>query len=289
MFSHGSIIGLGLLGGSLALDLRQQFPQMTITGIARRPATLAEAEALRVGERPVFTHLSCDLAAVRTADLIVLCTPVQTSIEQLVAMAPLVSPGTVVTDVGSTKRMVMNAAATALPAGAFFVGGHPMAGSDRAGLAHVRAGLYRQATWALCPPPGAEDAAARLAVVLEALEARVRIIDADSHDRLVALTSHLPHAVACALAARVLGHPDAQAVRAFIAGGFRDTTRIAAGQTAMWRDIFQTNRDNMVHELNAIIADLEQWRDALRAGDPPHLEALLTHAHTLREELNHPR
>lgn len=285
-FSHGSIVGLGLLGGSLAIDLRRHFPRMTLTGIARRRQTLDDAAALRVDGAPVFTHLSTELNAVREADLIVFCTPVQTVIEQLADVAPFVALGTVVTDVGSTKRMVMNAAATALPAGVSFVGGHPMAGSDRAGLSHARAGLYRQATWALCAPADAEEAAARLSALVETIGARPLPIDAELHDQLVALTSHLPHVVACALATQVLGDPRAEPARSFIAGGFRDTTRIAAANTAMWRDIGLTNRDNIVREINRMIAALEQWRDALRNNDAPHLEALLTRAHVLREELN---
>jgi prephenate dehydrogenase len=285
-FTHCSIVGLGLLGGSLAIDLRHRFPRMTLAGIARRRNTLDAAAALRADGAPVFTHLSAELETVRDTDLIIFCTPVQTVIQQLADIATFVSPGAVVTDVGSTKRMVMNAAATALPAGVFFVGGHPMAGSDRAGLSHARAGLYRGATWALCIPAGAEDAAGRFSALVEAIGARPLPIDADLHDRIVALTSHLPHVVACALAAQVLGHPEGELARAFIAGGFRDTTRIAAANTAMWRDIALTNRDNIARELTEMIAALEQWRDALRNGDAPHLEALLTRAHTLREDLN---
>lgn len=285
-FSHCGIVGLGLLGGSLAIDLRHHFPQMTITGVARRQETLEEAARLRYRDLPVFTHLTTELGAVRETDVIVLCTPVQTVIEQLAELATLAAPGTIVTDVGSTKRMVMNAAATALPAGVFFVGGHPMAGSDRAGLSHARAGLYRDATWALCTPEGAEGAAARLCELIEILGAQPLPIDPVFHDGMVGLTSHLPHIVACALSTQVLGNPNREMVRAFIAGGFRDTTRIAAANTAMWRDICLTNRDNIVRELNTLIASFEQWRDALRAGDEPHLEALLATAHGLREELN---
>ncbi len=284
-FTHCCLIGLGLLGGSLAIDLRRHCPGITLTGLARRQETLDQAAALRADDRPVFDHLARDLSAAAHADLVVLCTPVQTEIEQLAALAPLLAPGAVVTDVGSTKRMVMNAAATVLPAGVCFVGGHPMAGSDRAGLAHARADLYRGATWALCLPAGAEDAGARLAALLERLGARPLLLDPDTHDAVVALTSHLPHVIACALAAQVLGAQDQALARAFIAGGFRDTTRIAAANTAMWRDILLTNRDNLVRELNAMLASLTQWRDALRAGDEPVLDALLTTAHTLREEL----
>ncbi len=284
-FTHCSVIGLGLLGGSLALDLRQQFPRMAITGIARRTTTLDEAAALRCGTAAVFTHLSADLADAGAADLVVLCTPVQTVIEQLAVLAPHLRPGAVVTDVGSTKRMVMNAAATVMPAGTAFIGGHPMAGSDRAGLVHARAELYRGATWALCVPDGNDEAAAHLSELIITLGARPLPIDADTHDALVALTSHLPHVLAAALTNQVLGSAYGDAVLPFIAGGFRDSTRIAAANPTMWRDICLTNRDRLVAALNALLAELEQWRDAIRAGDAPHLEALLTTAHRQRERM----
>lgn len=286
IFQHCSIIGLGLLGGSLALDLRRQYPEMVITGIARQQATLAQAATMRIDDMPVFTHLSCELTATRGADLVVLCTPVQTILTQLVEMAPLLPAGAVVTDVGSTKRAVMNAAATVLPAGVSFIGGHPMAGSDRAGIAHAREGLYRGAIWALCIPAAAEKAAEGLVGLVEGVGAHPLMLDADLHDQLVALTSHLPHITSAALASYVLGNPHGDALLPFIVGGFRDTTRIAAGNPAMWRDIMLTNRDNILEALHGLIADLGQWRDAIGAGDAPHLEALLTMAHNQRERLN---
>ena len=276
-FTHGGIVGLGLLGGSLALDLRRHFPRLTLTGIARRRETLEQAAELRCDGRPVFDALTTELADARAADLVILCTPVQTAIAQVGILAPLLAPGTVVTDVGSTKRMMMNAA-TALPPGVTFIGGHPMAGSDRPGLAHARAGLFCGATWALCVPPGGEKAADRLTEVIATLGARPLRIDPALHDELVALTSHLPHIVAAALATQVLGGVRGEAARPFIAGGFRDTTRIAAADTTMWRDICLTNRDRIAAELTALLAALEQWRDALRAGDAPHLDALLATA-----------
>ena len=275
-----------MLGGSLALDLREQFPDLRITGIARRPATLAEAAALTVAGSPVFSYLSTELAAVGDADLVVLCTPVQTTMNQLAELAPLLAPGAVVTDVGSTKRMIMNAAATALPPAVRFVGGHPLAGSDRAGLSHARRGLYQGAVWALCIPPGAEEAARRLVTVLDKVGARALEIEPDRHDALVALTSHLPHVTACALTNRVLGSEYGEEVLAFIAGGFRDATRIAAANPAMWRDICLTNRDNLVAALDTFAAEIARWRAAIAAGDAPHLEALLTTAQERRERLN---
>lgn len=281
-FRHCGIVGLGLLGGSLALDLRALAPAMTITGVARRQATLDEAAAMRADGAPVFSHLSCDLDAVREADLVVLCTPVQTILQQLVDLAGRLAPGAVVTDVGSTKRAVMNAASSVLPEGLVFVGGHPMAGSEQAGLAHARAGLYRGATWALCVPAGAEAAARRLAALIATVGARPTEIDADSHDDIVALTSHLPHVIAGALANTTLGSAYDDLVRPFIAGGFRDTTRIAAAHPAMWRDILLTNRDRVLAALDAYDAEMAAWREAIRGGDAPHLEALLTMARERR-------
>lgn len=285
-FRHGAIIGLGLLGGSLALDLRRRYPEMALTGIARRQDTLETAAGLRDDGQAVFTGLSTELAAARAADLVVLCTPVQTILQQLVTLASLLAPGTLVTDVGSTKRAVMNAATTALPPDIHFVGGHPMAGSDRKGLSHARTDLYRGATWALCIPPGAEAAAARLTDVIQAIGGVPMTIDADQHDALVALTSHLPHALAGALANVVLGSAYGEAVLPFIAGGFRDSTRIAAASPAMWRDIFLTNRDLVLPALDSLQAEITQWREAIHAGDAPHLEALLTTARDRRERLN---
>lgn len=288
-YHHCAIIGLGLLGGSLAYDLRRLTPTMRLTGIARRQATLDEAEALRVEEQPLFDALTTDRAAVQDADLVVLCTPVQTIMAQLADLAPYFAPGATITDVGSTKRTVMNAAATVLPPTVTFIGGHPMAGSDRAGLSHAREDLYRGATWALCIPAGAEDAAAGLVALIETLGARPVRLDPDIHDALVALTSHLPHVTAAALTNVALGSAHGDAVRPFIAGGFRDTTRVAAGQPAMWRDICLTNRDQILCALDALLGELTTWRDAIRAGDAPHLEALLTMAAHRRETVNDKR
>ncbi len=285
-FHHCSIIGLGLLGGSLALDLREQFPAMCITGIARREVTLAEAAALRHEEEPVFTTLTCELNAVRSADLVILCTPIQTIINHIAELAPVFSTGTVVTDVGSTKRAIMNAAATVLPPSVHFIGGHPMAGSDRAGLSFARAGLYRGATWAFCIPPGEEQAAERLVALTETLGAHPITLDAELHDDLVARTSHLPHILAGALTNVVLGDAHRHMSGSFIAGGFRDCTRIAAANPAMWRDILLTNRDRVLLALEAMRAECDSWEDAIRGCDAPHLEALLTTAQQRRERLN---
>ena len=285
-FQHCGIVGLGLLGGSLACDFRRHFPDMRITGIARRQQTLQLAGEMHHGGTTIFDELSADFTALRTADLVLLCTPVQTIISHLAQLAPVLTPGTVLSDVGSTKRAIMNAASTLYAAETVFIGGHPMAGSDRMGLENARIDLFREATWALCVPPGGESAATRLQQLLSAIGAHPLVIDAAQHDDLVALTSHLPHVLAAALTNQVLGHAYGDAVLPFLAGGFRDSTRIAASHPEMWRDIMLTNRDRITAALNALIDELQQWRDAIRTGDAPHVEALLTQAQRRREQLN---
>lgn len=283
---HCCIIGLGLLGGSLAIDLRRHYPGLRVTGIARRKVVRTQAAQLVEQGVQVFSSLSADLAAAAEADLIVLCTPIQTIIEHLAQLSTLVAPGTIITDVGSTKRAIMNAASTALPTGIHFIGGHPMAGSDRSGISHARAGLYTGATWALCIPDGESEAGAMLMEIITSIGARPLMINAVIHDSLVGLTSHLPHIVAGALVNQVLGSSHGDAVLPFLAGGFRDTTRIAASNPAMWRDIMLTNRDNILSALDMLLDELQVWRAAVHAGDEPYLEALLTTAQQRREDLN---
>ncbi len=277
-FRQCGIVGLGLLGGSLAFDLRAAFPELEIVGVARRKDTLLAAAELRVGDALVFTELSRELSALGNADLIFICTPVQTIIQQLALLAHVAAPGTVITDVGSTKRMIMNAAVAALPANIRFIGGHPMAGREQGGLGAAVPNLYRHATWALCVPAGAEVAAEQLAEVITAIGAQPRQIDACTHDEIVALTSHLPHVTAAALVNVVLGGNLGEETRQFIAGGFRDTTRVATGVPEMWRDIILTNRDQILPAIDALINELGNWRDAVRNGDAPYLEALLATA-----------
>lgn len=285
-FQHCAIIGLGLLGGSLAYDLRRVYPKIVISGIARRDVTLQFAANMKLEGMPLFDHLSSELSAISSADLVIICTPVQTIMKQLASVAALLSPGAIVSDVGSTKRAIMNTASTLFTGTSSFIGGHPMAGSDQVGLENSRPFLYQQASWALCVPAGKEEQAAKLAELAGNIGARPLIIDAAEHDELVALTSHLPHVLAASLTNQVLGNALGDSVLPFIAGGFRDTTRIAAGHPEMWRDILLTNRDRITSALNRHLEDIITWRDAIRAGDSPHVEALLSQARERRKKLN---
>lgn len=285
-FNKVAIVGLGLLGGSLAIDLRLLSPDIEIVGIARRQETLVEAELLNIDGIKIFNKLSNNIVDCSGCDLVVLCTPVQTIIDQLAQLSSFIEPETIITDVGSTKRAIMNSASAIIPQGVYFVGGHPMAGSDKAGLSHAHAGLYKCATWALCENEKSGESVEKLFGLIASLGASPIIIDADSHDDVVSLTSHLPHLVASALVNTVFSSNYEELALPFMAGGFRDTTRVAAGSSALWRDILMTNRDRVLTSLTKLISELSIWREALQSGDEPYLEALLSTASERRLMVN---
>ncbi len=250
-----------------------------IIGVARSERTLLEAVHLGVADRTTADPLE----AVRTADLVFIATPVAIIPKILERIAPALPEGCVVTDAGSTKRAVV-AAASILPEHVAFVGGHPMAASEQAGLSAAKAHLFRGRTWFLTP--GADrDALLRLRRTLEAIGARVVMVDAETHDRIVARTSHLPHLVAAALAG-ALGEVCAESD--FIGNGLRDTTRIAAGPAEVWREILLTNADEVLNAIDSFVAEVEHYRQALVAGDETALTELLESARRCRERMVEP-
>ncbi|MGD9496922.1 MAG: prephenate dehydrogenase [Armatimonadota bacterium] len=280
LFERVAIIGIGLIGGSFALAARAAGVVGEVIGVARTERTLLEAMHLGAVDR-----ISDDPAqSVRGADLVFIATPVAAIPALLGRIAPALPPGCIVTDAGSTKRMVMEAAQT-LPAHADFVGGHPMAGSEQAGIAAARASLFRGHTWLLTPGRARPEAVARLRAAIEALGARVVTVEAARHDRLVARTSHLPHVVAAALCG-ALG--DACEEHDFIGSGLRDTTRIAAGSSEVWREILLTNADQVLAALEEFGAEVDRYRRALSAGDEVELTALLDAARSCRQRMPEP-
>ncbi|HZL34977.1 MAG TPA: prephenate dehydrogenase [Tepidisphaeraceae bacterium] len=246
-----SILGVGLLGGSIGLAVRQRLNGCAVVGYGHRRATLDAAltsGALDEG----YEQLA---PAVRGADLVILCTPVGLFRPLLAELAPLLSPGTLVTDVGSTKRTVVTAAEELLSPQVHFVGSHPMAGSEKRGVEFARADLYDGALCILTPTSRTDaDALSRIEQFWEILGMRTCRISPEAHDRQLSDVSHLPHALAAALIA--MQEPDSMA----LAGkGFHDMTRIAGGDPTLWRDIFLDNRDNLcasIDRLRAQLADL---------------------------------
>jgi prephenate dehydrogenase len=277
-----AIVGVGLLGGSAARAVRARGLAREVVGVARDPDRLAPA--VREG---VLTHVTADVeSGVREADLVVLAAPVAANERLLAAVWAAAAPEAVVTDVGSTKAaIVQQAQRLHLERPLAFVGGHPMAGSERSGYAASRADLFAGATVILTPTEATEPRALKtVAAFWEALgAARVLTLDAETHDRLVGAVSHLPHLVACALVAAVERWEPAAFDLA--ARGFRDTTRIAAGDPVMWEEIFLANREAVVAGARAFADALADLAALVERGDGPALRAALARIRARRERL----
>jgi prephenate dehydrogenase len=264
MFETVAIVGVGLIGGSLGMALRERRLAARVLGIVRRPATIDEA--LAVG---AIDEGTLDLARVNEAGLVVLAPPVLTIPPLVEAMAPHFRPGAIVTDVGSTKGELMRELRALLPAHVDLVGGHPMAGSERGGVSAARADLFEGAVYVLTHAARTRpENVAKLAELARALGARPVEMDADLHDDAVARISHLPHVVAAALAeATGAGPLPAETLRLLVAGGFKSTTRIASSPPEMWRDVCLTNRSAILSALTDLEAALGALRDAVEASD----------------------
>jgi prephenate dehydrogenase len=266
-FPAVAVVGLGLIGGSLALALRRAGYRGRVLGISRQETI---EEALRQGAIDEgFGYGDLPRAAAK-ADLIVLSGPILSIVEHLrvLAGAPL-RPGTVVSDVGSTKREIL-AAAERLPAGVHFVGGHPMAGSEKRGLGAADPFLFQNAYYVLTRGPRAPAAEVeRLGEFLGAMTgARMVALEAEDHDRIAAAISHLPQLLAVSLVNSLeeLGPHRETGVR-LAAGGFRDMTRIASSPFDVWRDIVETNRGPILEALTRFSASLGALRDLLEKGE----------------------
>jgi prephenate dehydrogenase len=276
-----TVVGVGLLGGSVALAARASGVAREIVGVGRDRQRLEGP--LRAG---MVDRIATDVAAgVDRADCVVLAATVFANEKLLEAIWCSAPAGALVTDVGSTKRGIV-AVAERLSAGRplGFVGSHPMAGSEKSGWQVARADLFRGATVIVTPTDATEPRAIKGVTALwEALGARVSALDPETHDRTVAAISHLPHVAAWALVDAVARfEPGALA---FAARGFRDTTRIAASDPSMWRDILLANTDAVRASLVAFRAALDDLDRLIATGDAAGIEALLARLKTTREGL----
>lgn len=268
-FGRVAILGLGLIGGSLGLALRERRLAAEVVGYDPLPG-----RAERARERDAISFVADSPAeAARGAELVVLAAPVGALSGLLAAVAPALDVRAVVTDTGSVKRPVCAAATELLPNPARFVGGHPMAGREQPGIEAADAALFAGAVWCLTPDDATDSAAlSRLEALVRALGAVPRTLDADQHDALVGAISHLPLAAAAALVATVAADPAAPEALALAAGGFRDTTRVASGSPIMARDILLANADNVAAWLDRYIAHLAHLRALVVAGDAGGIE-----------------
>jgi prephenate dehydrogenase len=276
-----SIVGLGLLGGSGAKAARAASFAQEIVGVGRNPKSLEPALRERAVDR-----ITTDLAeGVRGADMIVLATPVATLERQLPAVWEAASSHALLTDVGSTKAGIVRAAealGASRPLG--FVGSHPMAGSNLSGFSVARADLFSGATVILTPTDRTpSEPIKRVTEFWEAMGGRVTVMDPATHDRAVAAISHLPHLVVDALVAAVVDmDPRFLDVAA---RGFKDTTRIAASDPAVWREIFQQNREALAEAVAAFRGALGRLEGILAAGDDAAIESALEAIRQTRAEL----
>jgi prephenate dehydrogenase len=259
------IVGVGLMGGSLGLALRRLPDPPHIVGVGRDPGRLARAVALGAVD-----ETSTDLNALISLDTVVLCTTIGHIVDTLPLVMERVGPGTTVTDVGSTKSTIVRQAGGRPN----FVGGHPMAGSEQAGVESARADLYRDATWAVTPVETTDTAhLRRTQAIARAVGAKVLLLDPDVHDAIVAITSHVPHVLASALVQEA-GRMRAEhsETSAMTAGSFADATRIAASPPEIWRDVCLTNRDAVLKALASFSSRILILQEAVEAGDAESIE-----------------
>ncbi|MHC1764186.1 MAG: prephenate dehydrogenase [Verrucomicrobiia bacterium] len=260
-----ALIGVGLLGGSLGLALKQRGLAQRVHGYVRRSSSVQECQDLGVVDEATQNLPS----AVEGADLVILCTPLSQMRELAVGMVPALRHGTFVTDVGSVKASVVRQVEPLVTgAGAHFVGSHPMAGSEKMGVRAAQPSLFAQAVCVITPSPRSSPEAVHAVKTLwQSVGAQVLTLSPEVHDEFVSRSSHLPHVVAAELANYVLSpaYPREQAL--LCANGFRDTTRIASGSPEMWRDIAVANRKNLARVLGVFIEDLQELQLALERAD----------------------
>jgi len=280
MFDKVVIVGVGLIGGSFALGLKAAGAARQIAGLGR--STEALARALELG----LIDVACDSPeqALRGADLVLIAAPVAQTAPILASLLPWLEPHTIVTDAGSTKSDVVAAARAVMRERIVqFVPGHPIAGRESNGPDAAIVDLYRGKKTVLTPLP--ENPQASVDTVARAWKlcgAIIHILSPAEHDKVFAAVSHLPHLLAFALVDDVAARPHADLLFQYAASGFRDFTRIAGSSPEMWRDISLANRDALLGELDAYLAQLTQIRGRLAAADGAGLEAVYANAQRAR-------
>jgi len=282
LFEKVALLGIGLIGSSLARAIRARGLAGQIAVYTRREETLRSAEALELGD----SYTLDPAEAVQGADLVVVCVPLGAYDAVGRAMAPGLTPGVIVTDVGSVKQPAIRDLGPYLPGGGHLVPGHPVAGTENSGPEAGLSDLFEGRWTILTPPPGAEETAVdRISELWRRCGSRVEIMEAAHHDRVLAMTSHLPHIIAYTIVGTAfeLEESERAEVIKFSAGGFRDFTRIAGSDPIMWRDIFLNNRDSVLEMLQRFSEDLTALQRAIRWGEGETLESLFRRTREIRQ------
>lgn len=281
VFQRLALLGIGLIGSSVARAARKHGLVGEIVGHSRRPETRDEAMALGFLDR-----VEADpAAAVASADIVMICAPMGAYEQLAKAIAPALAPGAVVTDVGSVKGMVAKTIAPYLPAGVHLVPGHPIAGTEHSGPSAGFAELFIDRWCVLTPEPGVDaQAVAKVEALWRGMGMMVEKMTAEHHDRVLAITSHIPHLIAYTIvgtASDMEEATQAEVIR-FSAGGFRDFTRIAGSDPVMWRDVFLTNKDAVLEVLQQFTEDLVRLQRAIRRGEGDTLQSWFTRTRAIR-------
>ena len=282
MFEQLGLIGCGLMGGSFALALKKAGLVQRVVGYSKSPTTTARALQMGV----IDVEAPSALLAAAGADLVLLAVPVGATEATLKSIKHLVTPEMLIMDVGSTKADVVQAARNALGSQiASFVPAHPNTGKEVAGVEHADAELYRGAKVILTPTERTLTSHLHKAEALwQVLGCEVRSMSPETHDAAFATVSHLPHMLAFAMMHSVIGQPQADAFLSVAGPGFRDFTRIAAGDPAMWRDILLANKDEVLAQAQHFQRALQAFEQVLHTGDAQALEAMITLASTARAQ-----
>jgi cyclohexadieny/prephenate dehydrogenase len=284
VFRRLALIGLGLIGSSVAWASRRAGAAGEIVGHARTAKTRERAAELGFCDRVAETAGE----AVAGADLVILCVPVGACAAVTAEIAPRLAEGAVVSDAGSVKRAVIDAMCPHLPPHVHFIPAHPLAGTEHSGPDAGFAELFDDRWCILTPLAGTDpEALARLTAYWQALGARTESMDAEHHDLVLAVTSHVPHAIAytmCGVADHMARVTNQEVVQ-YSAAGFRDFTRIAASDPVMWRDVFLANKDATIEILGRFVEELMTLQRAIRMGDGDHLHAYFTRTRAIRRSI----
>jgi cyclohexadieny/prephenate dehydrogenase len=284
LFDRLALIGVGLIGSSIARAAREQGVVREIVATARSEATRKRVVELRIADKVVESNA----AAVAGADLVIVCIPVGACGAVAAEIGPHLKAAATVSDVGSVKASVLRDMAPHLPAGIQFVPAHPVAGTEYSGPDAGFAELFVNRWCILTPPEGTSpEAVERLAAFWRAFGAKVETMTADHHDLVLAVTSHLPHLIAYTIVGTAfeLREVTQSEVLKFSAGGFRDFTRIASSDPTMWRDIFLANRDAVLEMLGRFSEDVSELTRAIRRGDGDALFDIFTERRAIRRSI----
>ena len=284
LFDRVALIGIGLIGSSLARALRRDSPETRLVACARRSETLATVRRLELADETTDDPA----VAAADADLVVIATPLSAYAEIGRRIAPVLKRGAILTDVGSVKQAVIRDLLPHVPAGVHLVPGHPIAGTEHSGPEAGFAELFRGRWCILIPlPETAAEAVGEVGRMWECVGMRVVTMSADHHDKVLAVTSHLPHLIAYTIVGTATDLEDSlkSEVIEFSASGFRDFTRIAASDPVMWRDVFLNSREAVLEILQRFTEDLTALQRAIRWGEGDKLQDLFTRTRAIRRSI----